>query len=1464
MLLLLALVIVGKAQTVLLSEDFNQGFPSTWYNVDADGDGNIWGNFAMTGHSGAETDSCATSKSYDGATESALHPDNWLITPAVTIPAGSYSMLSFWVCAQDASWPSEHYGVYVTTSNDYLNTNNYTLLFEETLDANGGARAQGAWKQKTAVLNAYAGQTVHIAFRHFNCTDMFYINLDDVAVEVITEPTLFVSPESLQFTAGSIGSNFGRKSFSVNGVLLSNDVTISLPENSPFGISTDTNATYGNTVTLPQNNGTAAATVYVVFNPTTIGYYEKNISVVSNGATSHNIPVKGLALNCNEGMPIPWYEDFTTQDFPTNCWTMTTTDTADYVYNGQVYPGVKRYTWFHSASNQYASVIGHSEGVQDEHLYTPVFNLSNVTGAANFQFDFITNPNVDALIEGGVRFTLEMSINGGPFNTVWDVQDIRADYAAIFTSWSDIWPVYIDMDQYVGTNNNIQFDFHYEADLDAADQAIVKNVRFINFFEPRMDVISEDTIEVFTYVGNPEAIEIPIEGRNLTNGIAVTATAPFEVSADGTTFATTDTLPALGGTLYARFNPTTEMVGVPGTITIVNSTFNKTIVMIGTSHDCSDVVLPIAESFESIDSTVLAPNATEYCWTSFKGNTRDAQNDIINSNDYAYSGNQSLRFSSIKYNAQQIYDQYLISPELNANNPMLVMFNYANASALKDETFRVGYSTTGKAISDFTWEADIVNSANTDWQLYRNTNVPANVKYVAIQYKSQRKAYLYVDNFQIMEAPACMFPVELRAESTNATSANVIWTAGANETSWEIVYAVAPIDLTGATPTTVNTLGTTLSNLTANTHYQMAVRAICGEGHSDWSEVVDFWTTTTPATVPYTQTFEDNDADRANWVFVNGNEPNFFAYGTPPNFTASKALMITNDGTNNTYMHQIDESTWTSDYSTVWAYRDISFPENTNPGFLLTLKWKCYGEVDYDFGELFIGNATEVTNFERNERIPGFVDVNTAHYVPAGLTKLDRFVDKSQTQTAAYIIPSEGNAGKVKRLYFLWTNDSLSGTDTPLAVDNISITIPQFANMSGTVTDDQTGAVIPNAVISIVSNQGFTTTATCDANGNYMIQDVVTGYYSITVTANGYEQLNTGYSLGAGENTVNFELTISECAIIPTSVSYTLEEDNMILTWDAIEDGVMSQAYTEEYKSALGAGNDYALGVYHFFTPAHLNAYNGSSITSIGGFFNSEPEYTTYTIMIWVGGDNENGPAASVYEQEVSPEEITVGAWNDIVLDIPFVIDGSQNLWIGYEVVVSNPDPTANVYATGMCDQNNMNDGYGNMMHYGDWFALSSIQNGAFNYNWMVRANVVAPDYHYVVLEDGAEIATDIEDAEYIVSPYNPNACYQVQTICENGQVSMPSTCAIAVGIDNVNSTTSFEVYPNPAHETVNVSTTMDVQKVEIMNYLGQVIFSQNTTNNNFTLNVANYADGVYFIRLSGNDGIATQKLIKK
>ena len=1467
MLLLLALVIVGKAQTPLLSEGFEDGIPSTWTSLDVDADGFQWtvnGQESATAHTG---DKYVLSRSWINS-DGALVPNNWLITGQVNIPStGSYE-LTYWVCSMQDNFPEEHYGIYVTTSNDYTNPNNYVLLFEETLDETDGGTSQNqsAWQRKVVRLTGYTGN-VHIAFRHFNCTDQVAIMLDDVTIDVAT-PAFEVSASRLQFPTGTVGGSYPTGKFTVSGANLSSNLVLTLPENSAFSISTDSN-NYFHQISLPIDNlgDVASTSIYVRFNPTTVSYFESNITISTTNLSSKTVVLTGIAVDCSQYQTIPWYENFSNTYFPPSCWVIDATDSivSETDEEGNNY---YEYTWFKFGAG--AAVRGDTAHYQNEHFYSPTFSLSNASGAANFSFGIRTNPRIEALLAGNITMQVKMSADGGnSYETVWDIQDCIEEYDAVWNSNWPVWPVSVNMDQHIGSNDLIKFDFHYTAEVGAADQFIIRDLKFENFFDPRFSVPTADTLNFFSYVGDPQTIVIPVEGRNLSNEINVSTTLPFEVSTDGTNYAATATFSPLGGKLYVRYNPTTpvtfstaltiQSVYTDTTHTYTDTTFGWTYTLIGDSYDCSTTVLPITESFESEEGTVTAPNTTEYCWSAFKGNTKDAQNNIVNSNDYAYNGNQSFRFSSTNYNAQQIYDQYLISPELTANNPMLVMFNYANASALKDETFCVGYSTTGKALSDFTWEADIVNAANTDWQLYRNTNVPANVKYVAIHYKSQRQAYLYIDNFQMMEVPSCLFPVELRAESTSENSANIAWTAGANETSWEIVYSVYPLNVDDATTTTVNNNNTTLSGLTANTHYQVAVRAICGEeGHSDWSEIVDFWTTTTPATIPYTQTFEDNDADRANWVLVNGNQANYFMYGTVPNFTASKALMITQDGTSNTYLTEIDE-TMTSHYSTVWAYRDIYFPENNTPGFLLSLNWKCFAEVDYDFGELFIGNATEVTNFERNENIPGFVDVNTAHYTPAGLTKLDRFVGKSQMQTAAYIIPSEGNAGTVKRLYFLWTNDSLSGAETPLAVDNINITIPQFANMSGTVTDANTGAPISGAVINIISNQGFSATTTSDNNGNYLIEDVVVGYYSITVNAFGYNQLNTGYALAAGENNVPLELIVEDCAIIPSNVQYTIENDNMILTWDEHANVTISQAPEADPYYLVGAtssGISYNFGCFHLFTPADLTTVNGSKIVSVSTWVYGDPAYCDYSIAIYVGGNVvADGPMSLAYEQAIAPEDITTTSWIEITLDEPLVIDGSQSLWVGYK---GHAHDTPEDYRPILVAQDVTNAGYSDILMWGtDW--------ELYDKDMMVKALVQAPDLSYNVLADGTPIATDIEESEYVVSPYDPTACYQVTTICENGQISDPSACATAAsGINDVNNSTSFEVYPNPAHETVNVSTTMDVQKVEIMNYLGQVIFSQNTTNNNFTLNVANYADGVYFIRLSGNDGIATQKLIKK
>ena len=178
-----AMCFAANAQT-LLEEGFDDGnVPSGWTSVDADGDGHNWGEAAtlysspFDGHDGG----CISSASFINNVGE-LSPDNWLITPAVNLVANA--TLTFWVAAQDASYAYEKYGVFISTNGTDIN--NFAEIYSETMTANGGPREQGTWKQKTVNLSAYTGQTVYIAFRHYDCTDAYWLDLDDVVISLGT------------------------------------------------------------------------------------------------------------------------------------------------------------------------------------------------------------------------------------------------------------------------------------------------------------------------------------------------------------------------------------------------------------------------------------------------------------------------------------------------------------------------------------------------------------------------------------------------------------------------------------------------------------------------------------------------------------------------------------------------------------------------------------------------------------------------------------------------------------------------------------------------------------------------------------------------------------------------------------------------------------------------------------------------------------------------------------------------------------------------------------------------------------------------------------------------------------------------------------------------------------------------------------------------------------------------------
>lgn len=183
---------IPAAKTIISTfpylEDFESG-RGDWTVIDNDHDGFTWELGATLGgiwgaHSG---DECILSGSFDNDNGVALTPDNWLVSSQIQLPATATDfVLSWYDAAQDPDYAGEHYSVYIATSNSISAFTATTAVFTTTLTTD-------AWTKRSVDLSAYAGQNIYVAFRHHNCTDMFYMKLDDIRVGGPEAPTVSIN-----------------------------------------------------------------------------------------------------------------------------------------------------------------------------------------------------------------------------------------------------------------------------------------------------------------------------------------------------------------------------------------------------------------------------------------------------------------------------------------------------------------------------------------------------------------------------------------------------------------------------------------------------------------------------------------------------------------------------------------------------------------------------------------------------------------------------------------------------------------------------------------------------------------------------------------------------------------------------------------------------------------------------------------------------------------------------------------------------------------------------------------------------------------------------------------------------------------------------------------------------------------------------------------------------------------------
>ena len=173
-----------NAQSTVYSDDFNDEDISDWTTYDEDDDGFEWSVVQIVdGDTGEDVGTPQLRSASWNGTVGPLTPNNYIVSPMLDLSSASGTIMLNWqVKASDADFDDENYSVYVATGNAVSDLLASTTTFDETtLDG------VNTLSDRSLDISAFAGEsTVYFAFRHYNVSDEFTMEIDNVAVTATT------------------------------------------------------------------------------------------------------------------------------------------------------------------------------------------------------------------------------------------------------------------------------------------------------------------------------------------------------------------------------------------------------------------------------------------------------------------------------------------------------------------------------------------------------------------------------------------------------------------------------------------------------------------------------------------------------------------------------------------------------------------------------------------------------------------------------------------------------------------------------------------------------------------------------------------------------------------------------------------------------------------------------------------------------------------------------------------------------------------------------------------------------------------------------------------------------------------------------------------------------------------------------------------------------------------------------
>ena len=458
--------------------------------------------------------------------------------------------------------------------------------------------------------------------------------------------------------------------------------------------------------------------------------------------------------------------------------------------------------------------------------------------------------------------------------------------------------------------------------------------------------------------------------------------------------------------------------------------------------------LPFVEDFESVAglpsyTTYSSTNTLPICWlrhnTSVGGEYSGAPL-VHNDSTYAHSGHNAMRFHTANYPIM-CSDQYAIMPltdsVLYPARGLQVSFWLRTAHFYYNSFIVVGVMSDPNDTNSFVAMDTVRIESLGNYSHHTVRMAGYRGPHGHITFKAPFQSPInrpYIDDIILEEMP-CAPAEDVHVVNTGTDSLTIAWSDSSRaDIFWYLEYDT--VDFIPGTGTATSILVTdsfyTITGLDSGSIYHIYVYPDCFDSVVA-GNIVATTLASTPITVPYCDTFDDNYDGQ--WTLINGTEHNRWMIGNATGHPGA-SLYISDDGSNNHY---------SGSSSTVFATR--TFNLDTAGEYAYSYDWKCNGESTNDYLRATLVPAQTII-------IPGQQpNADSQRSIPLdGGNNLCQHT-LWQSTSGTFTIDTPG----VYIWLFQWHNDNNIYNQAPAAVDNVNLkfnSCPLPRDVTGVVSAD--------------------------------------------------------------------------------------------------------------------------------------------------------------------------------------------------------------------------------------------------------------------------------------------------------------------------------------------------------------------------------------------------------------------------